>query len=77
MAMVDELEQPNLLVRLLETVGLLPTGPVYRLPRDVTLALIQRRVAVPVACAGVFCDLDVSEAELADVGIDWAVIQAA
>jgi hypothetical protein len=73
--MVEEIDQPNLLVRLLETVGLLPVGPVYRLPHDVTLALIQRRLAAPVACTGVFPDLEVSEAELADVGIDWAVIQ--
>ena len=69
-------EQPALLVRLTEDVGKLPAGLVYRLPQDVTNSLILRRLAVPVAFMEAFPDLDVSEAELEAVGIDWPLIQA-
>jgi hypothetical protein len=73
--MLEVIDQPSLLIRLVETVGLLPVGPVYRLPQNATLALIERRVAIPVASMGMFPDLELSEDELVDVGIDWAVIQ--
>jgi hypothetical protein len=73
--MVDELDQPQLLVRLTEDVGKLTAGLAYRLPADVSNALIMRRKATPVGNMAVFPDLDVSEAELEAAGLDWAVIQ--
>jgi hypothetical protein len=78
---VDEEQEEALaplLIRLtVDAVGKLPRGLVYRLPHDVSLALIERRLAVPVAAFESFPDLDISdERELADAGIDWALIQA-
>jgi hypothetical protein len=68
---------PSLLVTLTEDVGRLPKGLVYRLPRSISLALIQRRAATPVASLDAFPDLDVStDEELEAVGIDWALIQS-
>jgi len=71
---VEELDQPQLLVRLTEDVGKLPAGLVYRLPADVSNSLIMRRKAVPVGDMAVFPDLDVSEAELEDAGLDWETV---
>jgi hypothetical protein len=72
----NQLDQPELLVRLNEDVGKLPGGLAYRLPGAISHALIQRRLATPVGDLQTFADLDVSEAELADAGIDWEVIQS-
>ena len=69
-------EQPALLVRLTEDVGKLPKGLVYALPERVAHSLIMRGKAIPVADLKAFPDLDVSEDELEDAGIDWAVIQS-
>jgi hypothetical protein len=73
---LEELDQPQLLIRLNEDVGKLPKGLVYRLPTDVSNALIMRRKATPVGDMAVFPDLDISEAELEDAGLDWDVIQS-
>ena len=71
----DELPPPAILVRLTEDVGKLPAGLVYRLPTDVSNALIRRRKATPVGNWNTFPDLDVSEDELEIAGLDWSVIQ--
>jgi hypothetical protein len=79
MSAVDEtnpLDQPELLVRLNQDVGKLPKGLAYRLPSAVTHAFIARRLATPVGDLDTFADLELSEEELADVGITWAEIQS-
>lgn len=84
LALIDpeDLPPPQLLVRLTQDVGKLPTGLVYRLPTDVALALIRHRKATPVGNMGCFPDLDVSEAELENAGLDgiavldWGAIQS-
>jgi hypothetical protein len=56
---VDELDQPQLLVRLTKDVGKLTAGLAYRLPAHVSNALIMRRKATPVGNMAVFPDLDI------------------
>lgn len=64
----EVIEQPALLVRL--------GGLVYQLPRETALALIERRLASPVASLDSFPDVVLTDDELVDARLDWAAIQS-
>jgi len=72
---MDELTP--LVINLHEDLGKLPAGFPIQLPTDITLSLIRRRLATPVADITIDADLIVDENQIAHVGTDLWSIQAA
>ena len=58
-----------LLIRLTESVGNLPSGFVYELPRFEAERLIIRRKATAVGTLGTIADLTLTEQECAEAGL--------
>lgn len=59
----------QLLIRLTESVGLLPAGYVYELPAFEAHRLIARRKAIVVGSVGTIADLVLGELEVQEAGI--------